>query len=75
MCFKNELLDARKKITQYDFSTTEFYDIDAIIMWMNEVKDKGTTHLDFTGYSNVVKCRAMYIPENDDLEMDCDDIL
>lgn len=65
----------RKEISRYDFSTTEFYDIDAIIMWLNEKKHEGVTHLDFTGYSNVVKCRAMCLSEDDDLKMSDDDIV
>jgi len=65
----------RKVIEQNDFGTYEFHDIDLIIHWLNRIKEKGATHIDFTGYSNVVKCRALKISKNDNLIMDEDDIV
>jgi len=51
------------------FDTDKFHNIDELIAWLNECKAKGGNYIDFTSYSNVVKCRELYISEDDDFEM------
>jgi hypothetical protein len=62
----------RKEINKNNrkrFETNEFHKIDDVIKWLNHIKAKGANYIDFTGYSNVVKCRAMYLSPDDNLEM------
>jgi hypothetical protein len=57
------------------FETDEFYKINDIIRKLNHYKRKGANYIDFTGYSNVVKCRVLFITPDDDFIIKDDDIV
>jgi hypothetical protein len=63
------------KTNRKRFETDEFYEINNVIKWLNKIKTKGANYIDFTGYSNVVKCRAMYLSPDDNHIMNDNDVV